>query len=145
MIDYKTQRFDQELSGYDVVLDSQGGETLTRSLTVLKPGGLAIGIAGPPDPAFAAQLGKRVPLLPVMALLSLRTRRAAKRLGVRYSFLFMRADGAQLGQIVALIEAGTLRPVIDRTFPFDRTPDALAYVQAGRSKGKVLITTEETP
>ena len=145
VIDYKTQRFDQELSGYDVVLDSQGGDTLTRSLTVLKPGGLAIGIAGPPDPAFAAQLGKRVPLLPVMALLSLKTRRAAKRLGVRYSFLFMRADGAQLGQIAALIEAGTLRPVIDRTFPFDQTPDALTYVQAGRSKGKVLITIEETP
>jgi NADPH:quinone reductase-like Zn-dependent oxidoreductase len=145
VIDYKTQRFDEELSGYDVVLDSQGGDTLARSLTVLKPGGLAIGIAGPPDPAFAAQLGKRFPLLPVMALLSLKTRWAAKRLGVRYSFLFMRADGAGLEQIAALIEAGTLRPVIDRTFPFDQTPDAMRYVQAGRSKGKVVITIEETP
>jgi NADPH:quinone reductase-like Zn-dependent oxidoreductase len=37
VIDYKTQRFDKQLSSYDVVLDSQGGETLTRSLTVLKP------------------------------------------------------------------------------------------------------------
>jgi NADPH:quinone reductase-like Zn-dependent oxidoreductase len=145
VIDYTTERFDKQLSGYDVVLDSQGGDTLARSLTVLKPGGLAIGIAGPPDPAFAAQLGKRFPLLPVMALLSLKTRRAAKRLGVRYSFLFMRADGGQLAQIAALIEAGALRPVIDRTFPFDRTPDALTYVQAGRSKGKVVITIEETP
>jgi len=144
VIDYKTQRFDEQLSDYDVVLDSQGGDTLARSLTVLKPGGLAIGIAGPPDPAFAAQLGRRFPLLPVMALLSLKTRRAAKRLGVRYSFLFMRADGAQLGQIAALIEAGTLRPVIDRAFPFDRTPDALAYVQAGRSKGKVVIEIKES-
>jgi NADPH:quinone reductase-like Zn-dependent oxidoreductase len=145
VIDYKTQRFDEQLSGYDVVLDSQGGDTLARSLRVLRPGGLAIGIAGPPDPAFAAQLGKRFPLLPVMALLSLRTRRAAKRLGVRYSFLFMRADGAQLEQIAALIDAGALRPVIDRTFPFDQTPEALAYVQAGRSKGKVVVTVEETP
>ncbi|HTP20165.1 MAG TPA: NADP-dependent oxidoreductase [Solirubrobacteraceae bacterium] len=145
VIDYKTEAFDEQLSGYDVVLDSQGGDTLAHSLTVLKPGGLAIGIAGPPDPAFAAQLGKRFPLAPVMALLSLKTRRAAKRLGVRYSFLFMRADGAALGQIAALIEAGTLRPVIDRTFPFEQTPDALRYVKAGRSKGKVLITIEETP
>jgi NADPH:quinone reductase-like Zn-dependent oxidoreductase len=145
VIDYKTQRFDEQLSGYDVVLDSQGGDTLARSLTVLRPGGLAIGIAGPPDPAFATQLGKRFPLLPVMALLSLRTRRAAKRLGVRYSFLFMRADGPQLEQIATLIEAGTLRPVIDRTFPFDRTPDALTHVQAGRSKGKVVISVEATP
>lgn len=80
-----------------------------------------------------------------MALLSLKTRRAAKRHGVRSSFRFMRADGAQLGQIAALIDAGTLRPVIDRTFPFEQTPDALTYVQAGRSKGKVLITTKETP
>ena len=145
VIDYKTQRFDELLSGYDVVLDSQGGDTLARSLTVLKPGGLAIGIAGPPDPAFAGQLGRRFPLLPVMALLSLKTRRAAKRLGVRYSFLFMRADGAQLAQIAALIDDGTLRPVIDRTLPFDQTPDALTYVQAGRSKGKVVITIKETP
>jgi NADPH:quinone reductase-like Zn-dependent oxidoreductase len=145
VIDYKTQRFDEQLSGYDVVLDSQGGDTLARSLTVLRPGGLAIGIAGPPDPAFATQLGKRFPLLPVMALLSLRTRRAAKRLGVRYSFLFMRADGPQLEQIATLIEAGTLRPMIDRTFPFDRTPDALTHVQAGRSKGKVVISVEATP
>jgi NADPH:quinone reductase-like Zn-dependent oxidoreductase len=145
VIDYKTQRFDEQLSGYDVVLDSQGGDTLARSLTVLKPGGLAIGISGPPDPAFATQLGKRIPLLPVMALLSLKTRRAAKRLGVRYSFLFMRADGAQLERIGALIDAGTLQPVIDRTFPFDQTPEALAYVRGGRSKGKVVITVEETP
>ena len=144
VIDYKTQAFEKELSGYDVVLDSQGGDTLARSLTVLKPGGLAIGIAGPPDPAFATQLGRRFPLAPVMVLLSLKTRWAAKRLGVRYSFLFMRADGAQLAQIAALIDAGTLRPVIDRTFPFDQTPDALSYVKAGRSKGKVLITIKET-
>lgn len=145
VIDYKTQRFDEELSDYDVVLDSQGGETLARSLRVLKPGGLAIGIAGPPDAAFAAQLGKRFPLLPLMALLSLKTSIAAKRLGVRYSFLFMRADGGQLAQIAALIDAGTLRPVIDRTLPFAQTAEALTYVKTGRSKGKVVIAIKETP
>jgi len=145
VIDYRTQRFENHVSGYDVVLDTQSGDTLARSLTVLKPGGLAIGISGPPDPAFAAELDKRFPLLPVFALLSLKTRRAAKRLGVRYSFLFMHADGAQLEKLAALIDAGTLRPVIDRTFPFDQTPDALAYVEAGRSKGKVVITIKDTP
>ena len=139
VIDYKTQKFDDIVSGYDVVLDSQGGDTLARSLRVLRPGGIAIGIAGPPDPAFARQLGLVVPLLPVMALLSLKTRRAAKRLGVRYSFLFMQASGRQLAEIAKLADAGTLRPVVDRTYPFDQTPDALAYVEAGRSKGKVVI------
>lgn len=139
VIDYKTQKFDDVVSGYDVVLDSQGGGTLARSLRVLKPGGIAIGIAGPPDPAFARQLGRVVPLLPVMALLSFKTRRAARRLGVRYSFLFMRASGEQLGEIAKLADAGVLRPVVDRTYPFEQTPNALAYVEAGRSKGKVVI------
>jgi NADPH:quinone reductase-like Zn-dependent oxidoreductase len=146
VIDYKRQRFEELLTGYDVVLDSQGGDTLARSLSVLTPGGIAIGIAGPPDPDFADQLGRRVPLRPVMALLSAATRRAARRLGVRYSFLFMRASGAQLGEIAQLADARVLRPVIDRTYSFAETPDALAYVEAGRSKGKVVITsTSEDP
>ncbi len=140
VVDYRTADFEDSVQGYDVVLDSQGGETLAKSLRVLKPGGLAIGIAGPPDPDFARQLGRRFPLQPVMALLSRKTRRAARRRGVRYSFLFMRADGAQLGEIAKLIDAGLLRPVVDRTYPFDQTPQALAHVEGGRSKGKVVVT-----
>ncbi|MEQ4723618.1 zinc-binding dehydrogenase [Nonomuraea sp. B19D2] len=97
-----------------------GPASLKKSLTVLKPGGLAISVVGPPDPAFAAQLGQ--PLLkPVMAVLSRKLRSRAKRLGVRYSFFFMRADGAQLKALAALYDAGTLRPVLDRTFDFDET------------------------
>jgi NADPH:quinone reductase-like Zn-dependent oxidoreductase len=125
---------------YDVVLDSQSGDTLAKSLRVLKPAGIAIGIAGPPDPDFARQLGRRFPLQPVMALLSFKTRRAARRRGVRYSFLFMRASGAQLNEITKLIDAGVLRPIVERTYPFDEAPQALAHVEGGRSKGKVVIT-----
>jgi NADPH:quinone reductase-like Zn-dependent oxidoreductase len=145
VIDYKTEQFDEVLSGYDVVLDSQGGDTLARSFGVLKPGALAIGIAGPPDPDFARRQGLALPIRMAITALSWKTRWAAKRRGVRYSFLFMRANGAQLREIATLVDTGVLRPVIDRTYPFDQTPDALAYVEAGRSKGKVVITTEETP
>jgi len=60
-------------------------------------------------------------------------------LGVRYSFLFMQASGAQLGEIAELADAGGLRPIVDRTYPFVQAPEALAYVEAGRSKGKVVI------
>jgi NADPH:quinone reductase-like Zn-dependent oxidoreductase len=104
-----------------------------------KRGGLAIGLGGPPDPHFAGQLDK--PLLrPVFALLSYKVRRAARRRGVRYGFLFMRADGEQLRQITALVDAGVIRPVLDRTFDFDDTPAALDYVGSGRVKGKVVVT-----
>ncbi|HEX5927681.1 MAG TPA: NADP-dependent oxidoreductase [Baekduia sp.] len=140
VIDYRTQDFETVVQDYDVVLDSQGGETLAKSLRVLKPGGIAIGIAGPPDPDFALQLGRRFPLQPVMALLSWRTRRAARRRRVRYSFLFMRASGAQLEAITKLIDAGDLRPIVDRTYPFNQAPQALAHVEGGRSRGKVVIT-----
>ena len=138
VIDYTTQNFAERLSGYDVVLDSLGGDNLAKSLTVLKPGGLAISVVGPPDAAFADQLGQRM-LKPVMWLLSRKVRAQAKKLGVRYAFFFMRADGEQLQALSALYEAGTLRPVLDRTFDFDETLDAIAYVEQGRAKGKVVI------
>jgi NADPH:quinone reductase-like Zn-dependent oxidoreductase len=139
VIDYTAQEFAELLSGYDVVLDSLGGENLTKSLTVLRPGGLAISVVGPPDPAFAVQL--RQPLLkPVMALMSRKVRGQAKQLGVDYSFLFMTANGAQLETLAELYDNGTLRPVLARTFGFDQTLEAMAYVEQGRAKGKVVVT-----
>lgn len=139
VIDYTKADFTELLSGYDVVLDSLGGDNLAKSLTVLKPGGLAISLVGPPDAAFAAQVGRPF-LKPVMALLSRKVRAQARKLGVRYSFFFMRANGAQLKTLAALYDAATLRPVLDRTFPFDETLDAIAYVEQGRAKGKIVVT-----
>jgi alcohol dehydrogenase len=75
----------------------------------------------------------------VMRLLSSGVRRKARRLGVGYSFLFMKASGSQLREIARLIEAGVIRPVLDRTFPFASTNEALAHVEAGRAKGKVVV------
>ena len=141
VIDYRTQDFETVDHDYDVILDSQGGDTLAKSLRVLKPGGVAIGIAGPPDPDFARQRELGLPLRLAMTLLSLNTRRSARHRGVRFSFLFMRASGAQLGEITKLIETNVLQPIVDRTYPFDETPQALAHVEAGRTKGKVVITT----
>jgi NADPH:quinone reductase-like Zn-dependent oxidoreductase len=83
VVDYRSQDFETVLHGYDVVLDSQGGDTLAKSLRVLKPGGIALGLAGPPDSDFARRQGLHLPLRLVMALLSLKTRRAARRRGAR--------------------------------------------------------------
>ena len=139
VIDFTRQDFAQVLGGYDVVLDSLGGPNLEKSMTVLKPGGLAISVVGPPDPAFAKQLGQPL-LAPAMRLLSRKVRKQAKRLAVRYSFLFMHADGAQLKTLAALYDDGTLRPVLDRTFTFDQALEAMAYVEQGKANGKIVIT-----
>jgi NADPH:quinone reductase-like Zn-dependent oxidoreductase len=140
VIDYRTQDFETVVQDYDLVLDSRGGDTLAKSLRVLKLGGTAIGIAGPPDPDFARRQGVGLSLRLAMTMLSLRTRRAARRRGVRYSFLFMRASGTQLDEITKLIDTAVLRPIIDRTYPFEDAPQALAHIEGGRAKGKVVIT-----
>jgi NADPH:quinone reductase-like Zn-dependent oxidoreductase len=142
VVDYRKEDFAEVLSGYDVVLDSLGGDNLERSLTVLKPGGQAIGVAGPPDPGFAKQLGAPKFIRVAMGLLSRKIRKQARKLGVGYSFLFMQPNGAQLRDLAALYDAGHLRPVIDNTFPFDQTREALAYVEQGHANGKVVVTLD---
>lgn len=139
VVDYRTEQFDAVLSGYDLVVCGQDGDTLTRSLSVLKPGGRLISISGPPTIEFARAQGLNWVMQQVMRLLSLGIRRKARAKGIRYDFLFMRADGAQLAKIAALIEEGAIRPVMDRSFSFDQTNEALAYVESGRAKGKVVI------
>jgi NADPH:quinone reductase-like Zn-dependent oxidoreductase len=140
VVDYTKQAFEAILHDYDVVLDTLGGETLGKSLQVLKPGGKVISIAGPPDPAFARELGANPAVRLVMTALSFRIRQRARCRHVTYSFLFMKASGDQLREITALIEAGAIRPVVDRVFAFESTPEALAYVEEGRAKaGKVVI------
>lgn len=118
-------------------------EVLDQSLRVLRPGGTLVSISGPPDPAFARRLGKPWVLGPIMAALSLGIRRKARRKQVNYSFLFMRASGAQLRELTALIDSGAIRPVVERVFPFEATNDAMAFVEAGRAKGKVVIKVKE--
>jgi len=139
VIDYKAQDFESVLRDYDVVLNSQDGKTLAKSLRVLKPGGKLISISGPPDPDFGKEIGAPGFVRLVVRLLSWGVRRRAKRRGISYSFLFMKANGSQLREIAQLIEAGAIRPVMDRVFPFESTNAAMAYVETGRAKGKVVI------
>ena len=139
VIDYKKDDFETIVRDCDMVLDTLGGVTLEKSLRVLKPGGKLIGIAGPPDPEFAKEIGSSWFLKLVMRILSYRIRRKARRHHVTYSFLFMRASGDQLREIAALIDSGAIRPVVDRVFPFESTKEALAYVEKGRAKGKVIV------
>jgi NADPH:quinone reductase-like Zn-dependent oxidoreductase len=140
VIDYRTRDFEQRLAGYDLVLDSLGGENLEKSLRVLRPGGKAIGIGGPPDPAFAREAGLNPLLRLVIAGLSSKVRRQAKKLGVTYEFLFVRASGDQLRQITALVDQGVLRPVVGRVFGFGQTPQALQSLSQGGIRGKAVIT-----
>ena len=142
VVDYKKEDFAKVLSGYDVVLNSLGKDTLEKSIDVLKPGGKLVSISGPPDAAFAKESGFNWVLQQVMRLLSSGIRRKARQRGVSYSFLFMHADGRQLSEVTSLIESGVIRPVVDRVFPFSATNEAMDYLAKGRAKGKVVISVK---
>jgi len=139
VIDYKQQDFAAVLRDYDVVLSSLGSDVLHKSLQVLKPGGHLISVSGPPTPAFAAARGLTWPLSQVLRLLSYGIRRKAKQKNIEYSFVFMRAEGAQLQAITTLVEAGAIRPVVDQVFAFEDILQALAYSDSGRAKGKIVV------
>lgn len=139
VIDYGKEDFEQVVRDYDVVLSSLGADVLEKSLRVLKPGGKLISISGPPDPEFGKEIGASWFMRQVMSLLSYRIRKKAKRHGASYSFLFMRASGDQLRKIGSLVDSGAMRPVIDQVFPFAATNEAMAYVDKGRAKGKVVV------
>lgn len=139
LIDYKTQDFEDALIDYDIVLNSQDNKTLEKSFEVIKPRGKIVSISGPPTPVFAEE--HRLPWYVKLAtrFLSSKIRKRAKKQNVNYSFLFMTANGKQLSEITHLIETGKIKPVIDKVFAFEKTNDALQYIESGRAKGKVVI------
>ncbi|WP_416409054.1 NADP-dependent oxidoreductase [Agrobacterium rosae] len=144
VIDYKKQDFEQVLSGYDLVLNSQDAKAVAKSVKVLRPGGKLISISGPPDVAFAKSLRLNLILRLVMRMLSRGILKKAKSRGVDYSFLFMRAEGEQLQEIAKLIDVGAIRPVVDKVFSFAQTAEALAHVETGRAKGKVVVAVSQS-
>jgi len=140
-IDYTRERFEDKLSGYDGAFDLLGGETLARLWPVLKPGGRVVSIAGMPEPLTARKdLQRGGGLAALFWVASLTTRLRAARHRVSYRFLFMHPSGADLAYLAALIDAGTLEVVIDRVFPFADAKAAMAYLETGRAKGKVVLT-----
>lgn len=143
IVDYKTTDFEQELKDYDVVLDTQGGKILEKSLNVLKRGGRIISISGPPDREFAEAIHANWLLKCIIPLLSWSIRNNAKKKGITYSFLFMQPNGLQLSEISKLVESGKINPIVDKTYAFTEIKDAFQYVNTGRAKGKVVLKIAE--
>ncbi|MFO1314165.1 MAG: NADP-dependent oxidoreductase [Burkholderiales bacterium] len=139
IVDYKQQDFEQVLSGYDAVLGTVRGDAIENSIGILKPGSRIVSLVGPLDAAFARARRLNFALTFVFGLMSRRVLRLARKREIDYSFLFVRPDGEQLKNIGDLLEAGRIRPVIDKVFPFEQAGEALEYLALGRAKGKVVV------
>ena len=138
-IDYRAARFETVVKDQDVVLDSQGGDTLLRSFEVVKPGGVVVTIGGRPDGKFARAWGLSLPLVWILGFLNRKVDRLARERRVRFEYLFMRASGEQLERIGALVDQGVIKPVLDKIFPLEAAVEAISYVESGRAVGKVVI------
>jgi NADPH:quinone reductase-like Zn-dependent oxidoreductase len=139
VIDYKKQEFEDALRNYDAVLGTVRGDALEKSLRILKPESTVVSLIGPRDAAFARARGMNFFMVSLFGLLSRKIIRRAKKFGVAYSFLFVHPDGGQLAEIGELLKAGCIRPVIDKVLPFEQAKEALAYLEQGRAKGKVVV------
>jgi alcohol dehydrogenase len=125
---------------YELVFDTLGGEHTLKSFDVLKPGGTVVSVAGPPDAEMRAKFGAGRPLVRFgMWMLARRAYAAAAKKQARYFRFLTESDGAQLQAIAALVDAGAIRPVIDRAFAFADAVEAFEYLVAGRAKGKVVL------
>jgi len=139
IVDYKKQEFETVLRDYDVVLGTVRGDALNKSVGILNSNSRIVSLVGPPDAAFGRARGMNFFMRFVLGLLSGKIIRRANKRGAAYSFLFVHPDGGQLAEIGKLLAAGKIRPVIDKVFPFDQAKDALAYLEKGRAKGKVVV------
>lgn len=139
IVDYKQQEFERVLRGYDAVLGTVRGDAIEKSIGILEAGGRIVSLIGPLDAAFARARRLNFVLTFIFGLMSRRILRLAGKRGIDYSFLFVRPDGQQLENIGALLEAGSIRPVIDKVFPFEQAVEALDYLAQGRARGKVVV------
>ena len=140
VIDYTREPFESQLSGYDCAFDLLGGDTLARLFKVIKPGGKVVSVSGMPEPQTATKdLGRGPALAALFWLASLSTRMRAARHHVQYRYLFMHPSADDLAHLASLIDAGKLQVVVDRVFPLEEARQAMAYVESGRAKGKVVL------
>jgi NADPH:quinone reductase-like Zn-dependent oxidoreductase len=115
VIDYKKQSFEDLIHDFDAVYDTVGGETYTRSYKVLKKGGIIVSMLEQPNSELM------------------------RRHGVKAIGQFTQANSERLTKLTELVEKGHIKVYVDKTFPLEKTREALDYQQQGKARGKVVI------
>jgi alcohol dehydrogenase len=139
IIAYDRENYLEQGGDYDIVYDTLGGDFTVDAFKVVKRGGAVISLSGPPDRDFARRVGAGLVVKIAVWLMSRKVYAASEAAGASYCWFFTEPDGDQLREIAGLVDAGKIKPVIDRAFAFDQLPEALAYLEKGRARGKVVL------
>lgn len=139
VIDYRSQDWREVARGCDAVLDSLGGEDLVGAIATVKRGGRVACIT-PGLPEFTQKYGAFFGLLIFAGWMGAKMLRARVGRGVTLQLVTRRTNGKTLGEVMRLVEAGAIKPVIDRVFPLAEVAEAHRYMETGRAKGKVVLS-----
>ena len=139
VIAYDRENYLEQGGGYDIVYDTLGGAFTVDAFRLVKRGGAVISLSGPPDRDFARREGAGWLVRAAVWLMSRKVYAASAEAGASYCWFFTEPDGDQLREIAGLVDSGAIKPVIDREFAFEQLPAALAYLEAGRARGKVVL------
>lgn len=143
VIDYHEQNFAEVLKHYDGVFDTLGGDNLMKAFKILKPHGTVVSINGIPDARTAVELDLPLWKKYLLRFAARKINKAADERQVYYRFIFTRDSRKALNKIRKWVEAERIRPVIDKIFDLSETKEALAYIQEGHARGKVIIRVTE--
>jgi NADPH:quinone reductase-like Zn-dependent oxidoreductase len=130
VIDYTKESYTSGTEQYDLILDNVGNEGLLASRRVLKPDGIFVIIGGPKGD----WLGPLASPLKAMVV--------SPFVKQKMGFFIASMDPKDLNTLRDLMQSGAVTPVIDRMYPLAQTPEAVAYVEEGHARGKVVITVE---
>ena len=119
-IDYGSQKFEEILTDIDFVLDMFNGDILLNSIKITKNGGVIISL---PTADFSDEVLK-----------------LAKERNVDVSFTVVQSNGDDMNTLKNMLESGTLKPHISKTFAFEKIGDAHLQLESGRTVGKVIVT-----
>jgi NADPH:quinone reductase-like Zn-dependent oxidoreductase len=133
VIDYKSEDYKNIVKDADIVFDTLGHDYTVDAFKVLKNGGTVVSVKGPMDEKSAKQFGMSDYKLPKDLAKAIEIKNAT------YKFIWMHPDGEQLNKIKSLVEAGKIRPVIDKIYPFSESIEAFQHLASGRAKGKIVI------
>ena len=139
IIAYDRENYLEQGGDYDIVYDTLGGDFTVDAFKVVKRGGAVISLSGPPDRDFARREGAGLVVRVAVWLMSRKVYAASVASGASYCWFFTEPNGDQLREIASLVDAGAIKPVIDREFAFAELPAALGYLEKGRARGKVVL------
>ena len=139
VIAYDRENYLEQGGDYDIVYDTLGGAFTVDAFKVVKRGGAVISLSGPPDRDFARREGAGLLVRVAVWLMSRKVYAASAAADASYCWFFTEPNGDQLREIARLVDSGAIKPVIDSEFTFDQLPAALAHLEKGRARGKVVL------